>query len=144
METNGDSDEIRDAALRDLRAAEDASDAVRDLPWPVWLYPFNALLLGGIALTPILQGGNRSIVLLALSLVLILVNMSVGYRMGTPTAIPTSQGFRNGFTVATVAVGLSLLLASFGPPGWVFLICACVAVVSFGLGSMAHMRSVNR
>ena len=143
MATNDDSDGIRDAALRDLRAAEDAADAVRDRPWPIWLYPLNALLLGGIALTPVLQGGNRSTVLLAISLVLILVNMTVGYRMGTPTAIPTSQGFRNGLTVAAFAVIASLLLASFGPPGWMFLSCAFVAVVSFSLGSIAHMRSVS-
>ena len=38
-----------------LASIQGVQRAVRDTPWPTWLYPTNALLLGAMALTFLLQ-----------------------------------------------------------------------------------------
>ena len=47
-----------------LEAVAEAQRAVRDRPWPLWLYPANALLLGGLALTGLEPSMLASLVML--------------------------------------------------------------------------------
>jgi hypothetical protein len=80
---------------------------VRDTPWPTWIYPVNALLLGVMTLTFAL-GDDGLVFLLATSAVLIATNMLAGYRMGTPFTLPTSRGF-----LVLVGAAVACLLAAF-------------------------------
>lgn len=128
------------AALDDI---ERAQHAVRDTPWPTWLYPVNAALLGALALTPIL-GEHRSNALLALSLVVVLVNMSAGYRLGIPWALPTSRGFLAGVAVSTACVVVSLMVGSLTDRSWPCVVLAIAAAACYLAGSVAHRRSTHR
>ena len=116
--------------------------AVRDTPWPTWLYPANALLLGVMTLTFAL-GDDGVVFLLATGAVLIAVNMLAGYRMGTPFALPTSRLF-----LASVGAAMACLLAAFAvaeltTQRWPIVVLAIAAAAVYLAGSVAHRRSTG-
>lgn len=127
-----------------LDAAADARRAVRDRPWPLWLYPINALLLGGLALAGLLRSSMlATLVVLILGIALAALNYRAGRLIGTPFAIPTSLGFRILVAVSGAFVLVSLL-ARGADLEWAIIVCAVGAVISYGLGSVLHYRSTHR
>ena len=143
METIGPNPDPREAAA-ELDAAGHAQRAVRDRPWPTWLYPINATLLGGVALAGLLRSSMLAAVLVVvLASALAALNYWAGRLMGTPFAIPTSTGFH----VLAAASGLFIIGSLFARSAgldWVIVAFAAGAVVSYGLASVVHYRSTRR
>ncbi|MFY2791666.1 hypothetical protein [Rhodococcus sp. MALMAid1271] len=115
--------------------------AVRDTPWPVWLYPVNALLIGAMALAPLLSDPARFVALVALAAAIVGVNTITGYRMGTPWALPTNRTFQ--FSVILCAVFVVASVA-FTPPTWPTVLLAIAASITYSIGAFAHYRSTSR
>jgi hypothetical protein len=116
--------------------------AVRDTPWPTWIYPVNALLLGAMTLT-FAFGDDGFVPLLATSAVLIAVNVLAGYRMGTPYTLPTSRAF-----LAAVGATMACLLAAFTvaeltTQKWPIIVLAVAATAVYLAGGVAHRRSTG-
>lgn len=132
----------RHEAAADLVAVADAQRAVRDRPWPIWLYPANALLLGATALTPLL-GSARLGAWVVLGLWVFILNYWAGHLIGTPFAIPTSRGFRLAVAVAALFLITAMAAGSLGPL-WLVVGCAASTVISYGVGSVFHHRSTRR
>lgn len=125
-----------------LASIDTVQRAVRDTPWPTWIYPVNALLLGGMTLTFAL-GGDGFVPFLALGAVLVAVNMLLGYRMGTPFAYPTSRPF-----IASVGAGMACLIAAFvigetSVRRWPIVVLAIAATAFYLAGAVAHRRSTG-
>ncbi|MGO0578261.1 hypothetical protein [Ornithinimicrobium panacihumi] len=143
METINPDPNPREAAA-ELDAAAHVQRAVRDRPWPTWLYPINATLLGGMALAGLLRSSIlASILVVVLASALAALNYWAGRLMGTPYAIPTSMGFR----VLAAASGLLVIGSLFARAAgldWVIVACAVGAAVSYGLASVVHYRSTHR
>ncbi|MDV6261854.1 hypothetical protein [Rhodococcoides yunnanense] len=129
------------AALDDIDRVQ---RAVRDTPWPVWLYPVNAVLLGSMALTPLLADVGRIIALLTLAAVTLAVNMITGYRMGTPWALPTSRGFLAAVAVSVAFIVVALAFAQPSLPAWALILLAIAAATTYSIGSLVHYRSTRR
>jgi hypothetical protein len=129
------------AARAALGEVADAQRAVRDNPWPVWLYPANAALLGLITLSTLLDPTERTSALLALSLAVVGLNLSAGYRMGTPWALPTSRTFLASVGVSVLCFVLALAVV--GSAAWLVPVLAVVATGTYLLGSLAHWRSTR-
>lgn len=134
----------------DSAAAQDALDevdsaqrAVRDTAWPTWLYPVNAVLIGAMALTALLDD-YRLIMLLAVSFASVGVNMAVGYRTGVPRALPTSRGFLASVAVAVACILAAWLAADLTDRAWPVVALAASAAGSYLIGSVAHRRSTSR
>jgi hypothetical protein len=125
-----------------LANIDTAQRAVRDTPWPTWIYPVNALLLGAMTLTFAL-GDDGFVLLLAAGASLMAVNVLAGYRMGTPYTLPTSRVF-----FALVGASMACLFAAFvvselTAQAWPIIVLA-VAVAAFYLaGGVAHRRSTG-
>lgn len=133
----------REAAAQ-LDAAADAARSIRDIPWPAWLYPANALLLGGLALDNLVRPSILAAILaLVLAVGFVAINYWAGRRIGAPFAIPTSAGFRILAAVAAVFVLASLFTREFDTP-WPTIACAVGAVTSYSIGSVLHWRSTHR
>ncbi|GAB2588442.1 hypothetical protein Aab01nite_43100 [Paractinoplanes abujensis] len=132
-----DANEAREA----LASIDVAQRAVRDTPWPTWIYPVNAVLLGGMALAALAPEHRRLTTLWAVALVVIAVNATVGYRMGTPWTWPTSRVF-----LASVVAAGACVAAAFVVTGHTALTVAlAVAAAALYLaGSVAHRRSTGR
>jgi hypothetical protein len=129
-----------------VRSVQDAQRAVRDTPWPTWIYPVNAVLLGAMAVAALLHE-HRSSVLLALALTVVGVNLTAGYRMGSPWALPTSRGFLA--SVAALASCLVAALAALAAPNltqrsWPVVVLAMAATAIYLVGSVVHRRSTGR
>ncbi len=143
METIEAQPDPRDAASG-LDAVADAQRAVRSRPWPLWLYPSNALLLGALALAGIIDSSMiAALVVVALGGTFSALNYWAGRRMGTPFAIPASRAFRSLVAVSAVFVILSLFTREAGLE-WATVPCAAGATLSYGLGSVVHYRSTRR
>lgn len=142
METINPDPDPREAAAR-LDAAADARRAVQDRPWPIWLYPINALLLGGLALAGLLRSSLlAALIVLIIGIALAALNYWAGRLIGTPFAIPTSLGFRI-LVAASGAFVIVSLLARAADLERVVIVCAIGAVLSYGLGSVLHYRSTH-
>jgi uncharacterized membrane protein (UPF0136 family) len=131
------------AATKALAEIEFAQRAVRDTPWPVWLYPVNAVLLGAMALTTLLDEHSLT-ALFAVALVVFAVNVLAGLRMGTPWAVPTSRGF---LTAGAVSAGLlvaAVLTSRETDRAWPVVLLAVGTTVSYLIGSVIHHRSTRR
>src|SRR5699024_10581733 len=127
----------------ELSAVADAQRAVRDQPWPVWLYPTNALLLAGLALTGLLASSMlAAFTALILGVSLVVVNYWAGRRMGTPFAVPTSRSFRALLVVSAIFL-IASLFASDANLEWAIIGCAAGAAISYGIGSIVHYRSTH-
>lgn len=143
METIDSSPDPR-AASSALDAVAEAQRAVRDRPWPLWLYPLNALLLGGVALAGLIRPSMvAALVVLVLGATLAAVNHWAGRRMGTPFAVPTSRGFRI-LAAASGAFVIASLFARDAALEWAVIACAGGAVIAYSLGSVLHYRSTHR
>ncbi|MGC5032021.1 hypothetical protein [Micromonospora sp. DT229] len=126
-------------ALANISAAQ---RAVRDTPWPTWIYPVNALLLGTMTLTFAL-GDDGFVLLLAASGVLIAVNMLAGYRMGTPFALPTSRAFLALIGAAIACLLTAFIVAEFTAQTWPIVVLAITAAAFYLAGGAAHRRSTG-
>jgi uncharacterized membrane protein YccC len=125
-----------------LTNIETAQRAVRDTPWPTWLYPVNALLLGVMTLTFVL-GEDGLVFLLATGAVLIAVNLLAGYRMGAPFTLPTSRAF---LALAFTAIGCLLaafVVAELTTQRWPIVVLAVVAAVLYLAAGVVHRRSTG-
>ncbi|WP_436535671.1 hypothetical protein [Actinoplanes sp. HUAS TT8] len=116
--------------------------AVRDTPWPVWLYPVNALLVGAMTLTFAL-GDDGFVPLLAGGAVLIAVNMLAGYRMGTPFAYPTSRLFLASVVAAIACLLGAFIVAETTTHVWPIVVLAIAASSFYLAGSVVHRRSTG-
>ncbi len=141
MENNLDAPSPAEAreALAHIDAAQRAA---RDMPWPTWLYPVNALLVGAMTATFAL-GDDGFVFLLAAGAVLIAVNMLAGYRMGAPFAFPTSRVF-----LASVGAAIACLLAAFivaevSTRQWPIVVLAVAAASIYLAGGVVHRRSTG-
>jgi hypothetical protein len=127
------------AALAEIDTAQ---RAVRDTPWPTWIYPVNALLLGAMTATFAL-GEDGFVPFLAAGATLIAVNVVAGYRMGTPYTLPTSRGF-----LALVAAAMACLVGGFivaevTTRGWPIVVLAVAATVLYLVAGVVHRRSTG-
>jgi hypothetical protein len=125
-----------------LASIDSAQRAVRDTPWPTWIYPVNALLLGAMTLTFAL-GDDGFVLLLATSAALLVVNMTAGYRMGTPFTLPTSRAF-----LALVGAVGACLLAAFvvadtTAQTWPIVLLAVTAAALYLVAGVVHRRSTG-
>ncbi len=118
--------------------------AVRDTPWPVWLYAVNAVLIGALALTPLLTDSHRTVALLILAAAIVATNVITGFRMGTPWALPTSRGFLASVALSVAFVVVALAFAQPSLPSWALVLLATAATATYSFGSIAHYRSTHR
>lgn len=125
-----------------LTEMETAQRAVRDTPWPTWLYPVNALLLGAYALASLIEDGWRLAVWLGLAATIIALNIVVGLRMGTPWILPTSRGFQVGVALAGICMVAAVILGPAHPALIVGL--AVGSTVFYLIGCAFHHRSTRR
>ncbi|AGZ44007.1 hypothetical protein [Actinoplanes friuliensis] len=141
MENNLD---VPDAAeAREALAGIDSVQrAVRDTPWPTWIYPVNALLLAAMTLT-FLLGDDGFIPLLAVSATVIAVNLLAGYKMGTPYTLPTSRAFLASVVASGACVFAAFIVAEFTTQAWPFIVLALAAAASYLAGGVAHRRSTG-
>ncbi|WP_428964798.1 PALP domain-containing protein [Micromonospora fluostatini] len=128
--------------MADLDAVADAQRAVRDRPWPLWLYPANTLLLGVMALTPLL-GVVRLGAWVVLGLAVFGLNYWAGHRIGTPFAVPTSRGFRVALTATALFLATAMITGTAGS-SWLVVASAVGTMISYGVGSVFHHRSTRR
>lgn len=133
-----------DSAASDLQAATDAARAVRDRPWPTWLYPVNTVLLGAMALAPLLPDPAMIPLWLVVLFSVIAANSWAGYRMGTPMALPTSRGFLFAVALASLFLVTAVLVGLSGGPAWIAVVCAAGTSASYGIGSYVHYRDTRR
>ena len=125
-----------------LANIDTAQRAVRDTPWPTWIYPVNAVLLGAMTLTFAL-GEDGFAFLLAASAVLIAVNMLAGYRMGTPFTLPTSRAFLASVGAAIACVLAAFIVAELTAQPWPIVVLAIAAAAFYLAGGVAHRRSTG-
>jgi hypothetical protein len=131
------------AAREALAGVDDVQRAVRDTPWPVWLYVVNAVLLGAMALTFLLDE-VRTTALWVVALAVVAVNVGAGYRMGTPWVLPRSRGFLAAVAVAGCCVLGAFVVADLTERARPVVGLAVAAGVVYLLGCVAHFRSTRR
>ena len=125
-----------------LANIDTAQRAVRDTPWPTWIYPVNALLLGAMTATFAL-GDDGFVLLLATGAVLIAVNVLAGYRMGTPYTVPTSRAFLASVGAAMACLFGAFVVAELTTQTWPIVVLAIAATASYLAGGVAHRRSTG-
>lgn len=125
-----------------LASIEDAQRAVRGTPWPIWLYAVNAVLLGAMASTFLLREHGVS-TLWALALSMVAINVTTGYRMGTPWVLPASRGFLTAVTISGLCVLAAFVVADVTERVWPVAALAVTATAVYGAGSVAHIRSTR-
>jgi hypothetical protein len=130
-------------ARQALASIEDVQRALRDTPWPTWLYPVNAFLLGAMALTSLLQE-HQSSVLLAIALLVVGVNVTTGYRMGTPWTLPASRGFLAAVAASAFCLVAALAVTELTERTWPVLVLAIATVAIYLAGGVVHRRSTGR
>ncbi|WP_432505816.1 hypothetical protein [Kineococcus arenarius] len=142
MESTGGTPSPAEAreALADI---ESAQRAVRDTPWPTWIYPVNAALLGVMALTFLLEE-NRTTAFLAVASTIIGVNVAAGYRMGAPWTVPTSRGFLAAVAAAGACVLAALVAADLTERAWPVVVLAAAATAAYLVAGVVHRRSTGR
>ncbi|MEV4704469.1 hypothetical protein [Actinoplanes sp. NPDC049316] len=125
-----------------LANIDTAQRAVRDTPWPTWIYLVNALLIGAMTLTFAL-GDDGHVFLLGTSAALTAVNMLAGYRMGTPFALPTSRVFLAAVGASVACVLAAFIVAELTTQPWPIVVLAVVAAAFYLAGGVAHRRSTG-
>ncbi|WP_337062220.1 hypothetical protein [Kineococcus sp. G2] len=126
-----------------LAGIEDAQRAVRDTPWPTWIYPVNALLLGAMALTFLVEE-DRTTLFLATAFTIVGVNMTAGYRMGAPWTVPTSRGFLAAVAAAGACVLAALFVSDATERAWPVVALAAAATTCYLVAGVVHRRSTGR
>ncbi|MEU8238471.1 hypothetical protein AB0C07_09515 [Actinoplanes missouriensis] len=125
-----------------LATIDSAQRAVRDTPWPTWIYPVNALLLGAMTLTFALGDDGRTY-LFATGAVLLAINVLAGYRMGTPYTLPTSRTF---LALAFTAIGClaaAFVVSEITTRSWPIIVLAVAATVLYLIAGVVHRRSTG-
>ncbi|MFI1995575.1 hypothetical protein [Actinoplanes sp. NPDC020271] len=125
-----------------LANIETVQRAVRDTPWPAWIYPVNALLLGAMTLT-FAFGDDGFVFLLAGGAVLIAVNMLAGYRMGTPFTLPTSRVFLSLCLTAIGCLLAAFTVAELTAQRWPIIVLAVAATALYLAAGVVHRRSTG-
>ena len=126
-----------------LADIERAEHAVRDVPWPIWLYAFNAVTLLALPATLLLPDYYSASAIL-LILAQISVNVWAGRHYTIPWAIPSDMTFR---ICCYIAVALSVspfLLDIFTDPTWHVGIAGAIAAPLYLLGCLFHHRNATR
>ena len=132
------------AALADVDAAK---KAVKDAPWPTWLYFENAALLTLMGLSLLLGEPAWIWGWCAIGVAILVVNLGAARAMGISSALPSSVAF---LTCVGVAIGLLVVPAvlreaAFFPVGPALIVpCALGAGVVYLVGSAIHYRSTRR
>ena len=126
-----------------LASIQDVQRAVRDTPWPTWLYPANAALLAAMALAFLLPQ-HRLAAFWAVACTVVAVNVTAGYRMGTPWALPTSRAFLAAVAVSGGCVLGAVVVADLTERAWPVVALAVAAAGTYLAGSVAHRRSTGR
>lgn len=127
-----------------LASIDRVQRAVRDTPWPTWIYPVNAVLMGAMALATLTPEGRRPIALMAAALLTVAVNVTAGYRMGTPWTLPTSRVFLAAVAASGLCVLAATAVADSAGPSWPIVALAAAAAAFYLAGSVAHRRSTGR
>lgn len=130
-------------AAADLFAVAAARRAVRDRPWPIWLYAANTLLLGAMATTPLLPDRAALAAWMVSGIGVFALNFWAGHRIGTPFAIPTSRGFGAAVAVSALFLAAALVVGDANGAQWVVLACAAGTALSYAAGSLIHYRSTH-
>ena len=131
-------------AAANLAAVADARRAVRDRPWPIWLYPANALALGTMASTPLLPELAALAAWVASGVAIFVLNFWAGHRMGTPFAIPTSREFGVAVATSTLFLVAALVFGYVEGADRLVVGCAVGTALSYAIGSLLHYRSTRR
>lgn len=142
MENNANTPDPSEAheALAEIESAE---RAVRDVPWPLWLYLVNAVLLGSMALT-LLLGEQRFWALIAVAGATIAVNSLASRLLDIPWAVPTSRVFTTALLVTAVLLVGAVVITSFTDAAWPVIACAIGAAVVYLIGCAFHHRKATR
>lgn len=127
------------SALAEMEAAQ---RAVRDTPWPTWLYPVNALLIGAYALHALIEDAWRLAVAMGIAGAILAINIIVGKRMGTPWILPTSRSFLTCVALAAACMVTAVVLGHEHPVPVITL--AAAAALLYLLGAAFHHRSTHR
>lgn len=125
-----------------LATIDTAQRAVRDTPWPTWIYPVNALLMGFMTLT-FAFGDDGFVPLIAAGAVLIAVNLLAGYRMGTPYTLPTSRLFLTLAGAAIVCMAGGFVVGELTTRDWPIVILAVATTAFYLAGGVVHRRSTG-
>ncbi|GAA3392297.1 hypothetical protein [Cryptosporangium minutisporangium] len=131
--------EARDA----LASIEHAQRAVRDTPWPTWIYPVNAVLVGAMAST-FLLAEHGTLALLAVASTVVGLNVAAGYRMGAPWTVPTSRTFLAAVAASFLCVLAAMVVADLTERAWPVVVLAIAATVIYLVGGVVHRRSTGR
>jgi len=142
MENNNVPPVSAEEARSTLAEMEAAQRAVRDTPWPTWLYPVNALLLGAYTLHALIEDEWRFAVSVGIAGTILALNVIVGKRMGTPWILPTSRGFLACVCLAAACMVAAVVLGHEHPV--LIIALAVAATVLYLLGSVLHHRSTHR
>ncbi|HEV7949012.1 MAG TPA: hypothetical protein VGP24_04510 [Glaciihabitans sp.] len=134
----------RSEAAADLDAVVDAQHAVRNRPWPKWIYPANTVLLGAMALSPLVEDPERLGVWIVVMIAVFTLNYWAGQVIGTPFALPTSRIFLAAVATSGLFLVAALAIGSMASAPWVVVGCAAGSMVSYGIGSVVHYRSTRR
>lgn len=128
------------AALADIDRDQ---RAVRDTPWPIWLYPVNVVLLVALGLSFLVPEPAGMPVTLVVAGSVIAANLLAGRANGAPFALPTSRVF-----LGLVAVSALLLVAAMmaardldNPVGNVA--CSVAAGLVYAIACVVHHRSTR-
>lgn len=125
------------AALADIDRDQ---RAVRDTPWPLWLYPVNSILLTALGLSFLLPESGMWVTLLV-AFGIIGANLLAGRANGVPFALPTSRAF-----LGLVALSGALLLGAHAAvreiegPG-LAVVLSVAAGATYAVGCWVHRRS---
>jgi hypothetical protein len=125
-----------------LASIDTAQRAVRNTPWPTWIYPVNALLLGAMTLT-FAFGEDGFVYLLAAGAALMAVNVLAGYRMGTPYTLPTSRVFLALVGASTACLFAAFAVSELTAQAWPIVVLAVAAAAFYLAGGVAHRRSTG-
>ncbi|WP_110239569.1 hypothetical protein [Nocardioides gilvus] len=142
MENNDLPSVSAEEARSTLAELEAAQRAVRDTPWPTWLYPVNAVLLGAYALHALIEDPWRLAVAMGIAGAILALNIVVGKRMGTPWILPTSRGFLACVALAAACMVTAVVLGHEHPA--LVITLAAAATVLYLLGAAIHHRSTRR
>ena len=129
-------------ALEALTSIDEVQRAVRDTPWPTWLYPVNAVLLSAMALAFLLPE-HRIYAHWTVAITIVAVNLTAGYRMGTPWALPNSRGFLAAVAVSGLCVLAARITSDLTNQVWPAVALAAAAATTYLAGSVAHRRSTG-
>lgn len=128
------------AAADVLAGIEQDQRAVRDTPWPLWLYPVNSLLLVALGLSFLLPDGTTWVIPLVVALVLA-ANLLAGRINGVPFALPTSRTFLGLVALSGVLLVSCRVAADVSATLTVAL--ALAAGATYAVASWVHIRSTR-